>query len=205
MSLTQAEKQRLIAELNRQVADGWREGKLSRVAAIRSAHPDWDYDRAWAAAEHEQQNPAPEPASVSQAVKLIQAEHPGWTFQQSWDFAEATYPALVKGADPLTRDPRISQEMTKIKKLGDVTRSATAGDHAEFLAKVRKLMTEQNLSFDQAFDEIIKREHGTKMTADEPKPSAHVEADGVPEHPFQQEANRRGLLLIEGGFCNPIC
>lgn len=164
MSLTLAERQRWIAELHRLNAEGWREHKLSRVQAIQ-ASTGLSFERAWDQAEREQQNPAPEPTSISEATRLIQAEHPGWSFQQSWDFAESTYPKLVKGADTLTRDPRISQEFAKLKKLGDVARSAKIGDHVALLAKIRKLMQEQNLSFDQAFTEIIKQEHEIKKTA----------------------------------------
>jgi len=96
--MTQAEKTKLIAELNRQVADGWNTDKLARLKTIRAAHPGWDYDLVWSEAERQQRDSATEPKSISQATRLIQAEHLGWTFQQSWDFAEGIFPQLVKGS-----------------------------------------------------------------------------------------------------------
>jgi hypothetical protein len=191
---------------------------LDALVQARRVQPDMDYDALWNMV-HASQNAIP--GDLGDEVRKIQAGT-GLTFEEAFDIIEAeSLPHLRKNetvgmalirarkaqaAEPLTRDPRISQEMAKITKLGGTNKTATTGDHAEFLAKVRKLMQEQNLSFDQAFDTVIKEKHGIKTTADEPKPLVRVEADAViPEHPFQAEANRRGLLLIEGGFCNPIC
>lgn len=168
MSLTPAEREKMKLEITQGVGQGWQEDTLARLKTIRAANPGMDYDAVWNEAKRQQRDSAIEPKSMSEATKLVQAEHPSMSFEQAWDFAEATYPKLVRGhsaGEPLTRDRRISQEMGRITNLNPASKKASIGDHVERLAKIRKLMREQNLTFEEAFDTVIKQEHGLTANA----------------------------------------
>lgn len=202
MSLTLAERERWIAEINRLNREGWAEAKRQRVQAIQAA-TGMSFSDAWDKAERD--GPQPEPTNIGEAAKLIQAQH-GWSFAESWDYAEKIYPNLVKGhsaGDPLTgRDPRISREVDKHRKLEDAKAETATVAHVAMLKRIRELR-EQNpsWSFDDAFSAVCRENMETqKAAADESKPCG----TGQPEHPFLVEATRRGLMLVEGGFMNPI-
>jgi Mu-like prophage I protein len=168
MSLSQAERERWGREINRLNAQGWAEDKRRRTLAIQAANPGMSFERAWDQAEREQQNPAPEPTSIGEAAKLVHAQHPTWSFQESWDHAEAVYPALVRSStlNPLHPDPRITQEMGKITKLGGTSKTATVADHLGRLAKIRKLMADHpGMDFDSAFTDICRQENEAKKEA----------------------------------------
>jgi hypothetical protein len=165
MSLTVEEREQWGREINRLNAQGWAEDKRRRTQAIQAANPGMSFERAWDQAEREQQNPAPEPTSIGQAVKFIQSQHSDWTFQQSWDHAEAIYPDLVRAStlNPLHPDPRITREMNKITKLNPESKTATVGGHIQLLAKIRKFMSENpGMTYDAAFTEICRQESEAK-------------------------------------------
>jgi hypothetical protein len=169
MSLTQAEREQWRLEINRLNAQGWAEDTRMRVQAIQSANPGMSFETAWNQADRERLHPAPEPTDIGSAAKLVHAQNPTWTFERSWNHAVAVYPQFVRARkeeprDPGTpKDPQVAQEMAKHKKLSDSRQSASAGEHADRLAKIRKLMSENpKLSFDAAFTQICQQENAAK-------------------------------------------
>lgn len=162
-------------------------------------------------------------AMISSEVKAVQKEHPDWPFDRCWDFVESNRPELFShstvegnrlrakqrpGAELVQAQQQVKIEriarhlmqrnpaMTRGQAL-EATRFALPRVQAEIKELGRQAAAKAwdgpTQDFDEWFADVPKRQ------------TSRVEADRVPEHPFQAEANRRGLLLIEGGFCNPIC
>jgi hypothetical protein len=106
----------------------------------------------------ERESPQSYPRLESQAKVLIAASDGTMTMAEALNRARGN---VVKGstAKPLTRDPRLQQEMGKHAKLEESRQSAAIGDHVDRLARIREMMTKNpKLTFDQCFTVICREE-----------------------------------------------
>ncbi len=136
---------------------------------------------------------------VLAALEEARRVHPDMSYDDRWNLVTASQSAIPGDLGDEARKIQASTGMTFEESWDELEREAlphlrkglTVG---QALVLARKAKPElPTLDFDEWFADVEKRQ------------ASRVEADRVPEHPFQAEANRRGLLLIEGGFCNPIC
>jgi hypothetical protein len=79
------------------------------------------------------------------------------------------------------QDPRIAQEMGKHRRLEDSRQSGAAGGHVDRMSKIRKLMTEKNLTFDAAFTMICQQESAAKAAPTTASVLGHVASPTEPE------------------------
>jgi hypothetical protein len=159
---------RMKREISAAVSKGWAEDKRMRVQAIQAANPGMSFETAWRQADREQLHPAPEPTTIGEAAKLVHAQNPTWTFERSWNYAVAVHPEIVCARADAPRDPgtpknpMVMQELARHKKLSDSRQSDASGEHADRLAKIRKLMQENGWDFNRAFTQVCDEENAAK-------------------------------------------
>jgi hypothetical protein len=211
------------AQMKRELSAAANEDLKTEVQRVQKAR-GCSFDEAWRRTEREQpgffrvgaaagcSSESESPQSYLQvearAQKLIYASGGTLPMSEALNRARGT---VVDGSLKL-QDPRIAQEMARHKKLDDSRQSGATDDHVDRMVKIRKLMTEKNMTFDAAFTQICQQESGmttvpATATLTTSMPAAKVEAGDEPEsppHPGQSAAIAKGLLLIEGGFCTPL-
>jgi hypothetical protein len=142
------------------------------TARLRSEHPQWTNSRVFETA-------------------VAQAGHQGTFGRDSVDRNAVLAEAKDSGPAKSGRHPAITEEMNKHWQLEQSRKKWGEENHADMLKRIRELMVSRNLSFDDAFTQIMQGE----PLADAGKTPAKAKA-------VQPEAKGQGrLMLIEGAHC----
>ena len=153
--------------------------KFDLVSAhLRATHPDWSADKVF-----------------SESIEI--SGHRGSFGCRSLEsnVAEAIDtdggPKLVQGAKKADRHPAIIEELSKHFQLQEQRKKSVELDHADRLAKIRKLMeADPSLSFDAAFTRIMQEESNASPAVKTARSAANGQGK---------------LMLIEGGHCGLFC
>jgi hypothetical protein len=109
------------------------------TAQLRSEHPQWTNSRVFETA-------------------VAQAGHQGTFGRDSVDWNAVLAEAKDSGPAKLGRHPAVAKEFAKLGQLHESRKDQGALNYADRLKAIHKLMTERNLSFDEAFIQTMQGE-----------------------------------------------
>jgi hypothetical protein len=182
------------ARMGRSLLAANNEDLMREVKVVQQAR-GWDFTQAWNFVLAEQpafQRNAPGKAESAAAAlssyatveararELMYAS--GGTLPMGKALEMARQDVVCGSDNPGTpMDPRVAREMNLHKKLDQTRQSAALDDHVGRMAKIRKLMTEKNLTFDAAFTLVCKEETAKTAPATQSLttsgPTAKVDAE----------------------------
>jgi hypothetical protein len=184
------------AQMKRELAAAANEDLKAEVQRVQKAR-GCSFDEAWrkterenpglfrvgaaAGSSSESESPQNYLQVEARAQKLIAGSGGTLPMGQALEMARGGTVTGSIGKPLTTQAPQVAQEMARHKKLDDSRKSDAIGDHVDRMVKIRKLMTEKNWDFDQAFSETCRQENAAKTAPITASVLGHVAPPAEPE------------------------